>query len=116
MCHRGAESGIRAGIPEASLCFKCHATAPRTVRTAEWDRIAKAGRIGWVRVTSVPNHVMFSHQRHVRIAGLECASCHAGIATRATPPGRALMRLNMNTCLSCHTREGASEDCAACHR
>lgn len=116
VCHRGAETGERAGLPEASLCFKCHATAPRAVQPGVWDQAAKTGRIGWVRVTSVPDHVMFSHQRHVRIAGLECASCHADIGTRTTPPGRAPVRLNMDTCLSCHRREAASEDCAGCHR
>jgi hypothetical protein len=101
-CHRGVTSTARAGIPDAVFCAKCHTTLPRT--------------IAWVQVTRIPSHVMFSHRRHVALAGLDCASCHGEMRERRTPLGVAPVRLTMTTCLSCHRHEGAAEDCAACHR
>ncbi len=117
LCHRGAESSARAGIPQADTCTRCHATAPgRSVSDAAWNDVAAGKRIAWVQLTRIPDHVAFSHRRHTGPGQLACASCHGDMATRTAPPGRAPVRLVMTTCLSCHTREGASEDCAGCHR
>lgn len=102
VCHSGATTRARAGIPDGTFCARCHTAVPRT--------------IAWVQVTTIPTHVMFSHQRHVTIARLDCASCHGDMRERRTPPGAAATRIVMTTCLSCHRHEGAAEDCAACHR
>lgn len=102
VCHRGATTTARAGIPDAAVCAKCHTTTP--------------GSIAWIQVTHVPSHVMFSHRRHVTLARLDCVSCHGEMRERRTPPGIAAVRLTMATCVSCHRHEGATEDCAACHR
>jgi hypothetical protein len=113
VCHRGAATTARAGIPNDAMCAKCHSTIPgrTTASTAERDQPIK-----WVQVTHVPDHVMFSHRRHVTLAKLDCESCHGKVRDRMAPLGVAAVRLEMNTCLSCHRREGAAEDCAACHR
>ena len=117
VCHSGVTSGSRAGIPQGALCLRCHATAPaRGVPSAVWTDIAAGRPIAWRQVTQVPPHVNFSHRHHVTGGQLACASCHADIGTRTAPPPRAPVRLVMDTCLSCHRREGASEDCAECHR
>ena len=115
VCHDGATRGARAGIPEIALCTKCHATAPAGTAAA-WDAAVKRRTVGWVQVTQVPPHVMFSHRRHTTLGRLECASCHGEIRTRRTPVTTVDVRLTMQTCLSCHRHEGAAEDCAACHR
>ena len=115
-CHAGIETAQRAGFPAPAVCAKCHATAPATVPPADWERFKTTGVRFWKPVTSVPEHVMFSHRRHVALAGLACASCHGDIGTRTTPPARAPMRLVMSTCLACHRAEGAAEDCTGCHR
>jgi hypothetical protein len=115
VCHRGAASAVRAGIPDIHLCSKCHATPPGQ-SAAAWDAAVAGKAIAWVQVTHVPAHVMFSHRRHTAIGRLDCASCHGQMRGRTTPPGSADVRLVMNTCLSCHRHEGAAEDCAACHR
>lgn len=116
-CHRGAESSARAGIPQGDLCVKCHATAPRAKGAAErWAGITRGDRIAWTRINRLPEHVMFSHRRHVALGRLDCASCHGDLKNQAAPVGVVARRLNMQTCLSCHRRENASEDCAACHR
>lgn len=117
LCHQGAEAGVRAGIPQADTCTRCHATAPgRGISDAAWTGIASGKRIAWLRLTRVPDHVAFSHRRHTGPGQLACASCHGDIAQRTAPPSRVPVRLVMDTCLSCHKREGASEDCAGCHR
>jgi hypothetical protein len=117
VCHQGVESAAHAGLPEGTVCTKCHTTAPAGVTTdARWAQIARGEPVGWVRVTHLPDHVRFSHQRHTVLGTLECASCHADIGQRTAPPGVAPTRLVMSTCLSCHKHEGASEDCAGCHR
>jgi hypothetical protein len=113
VCHRGAATAAHAGIPNAALCAKCHSTIPGRAQAgaAQHDQ-----PIAWVQVTHVPDHVMFSHRRHVTLAKLDCESCHGKVRERTTPFGVAPVRLEMKTCLACHSREGASEDCAACHR
>ncbi len=116
VCHRGVEVGRRAGLPQSDVCVKCHATAPRVATAVQWTEASHGARLLWVRVSHVPDHVLFSHQRHVAIGRLDCRSCHADIGERSVPPGAVPMRLSMATCLSCHRQEGASEDCAACHR
>ena len=115
VCHKGAGASARAGLPDVAVCSKCHATAPAGTN-AVWDAAVSRKTIAWVQVTHVPEHVMFSHRRHTTLGGLQCESCHGDMKQRWVPPGRSLVRLNMTTCLSCHKREGAAEDCAACHR
>jgi cytochrome c7-like protein/class III cytochrome C family protein len=114
-CHRGAATAVHAGLPEITLCTKCHATAPPGTAAA-WDPAVTRKSVAWIQVTHVPEHVLFSHRRHTTLAGLDCASCHGPMRDRRTPPGVAPVRLVMTTCLSCHRHEGAAEDCAACHR
>jgi len=117
VCHAGVAEGARAGIPQGDLCIKCHATAPlRGVSEAAWTEVASGHRIAWRQLTQIPDHVRFSHRRHTVAGQLACASCHGDMTARTLPPGRVPVRLTMNTCLACHQREGASEDCAGCHR
>jgi len=115
VCHSGGETAIHAGIPDVATCTKCHATAPPGT-SAAWEAALSRKTIGWVQVTHVPDDVLFSHRRHTTIGGLQCVSCHGDMVQRVRPPGRSPVLLNMTTCLSCHRREGADEDCAACHR
>ena len=115
-CHIGIQTTARAGLPAPAVCAKCHATAPAAIPRSDWERLQAARGPVWTPVTRLQSHVMFSHRRHVALARLECASCHADIGTRPTLPGRAPVRLTMSTCLNCHRTEGASEDCAGCHR
>jgi hypothetical protein len=117
VCHRGAETGAHAGIPQSNVCTRCHATAPgQSIPAPAWADIAAGRPIAWRQVTRVPEHVMFSHRRHTTLGQLACASCHGDMTTRVAPVSAPATRIIMDTCLSCHKREGASEDCAGCHR
>ncbi len=115
VCHSGAATAARAGIPDVATCAKCHATPPAGTNGA-WDAAVSRKTIGWVQLTHVPDHVLFSHRRHVTIARLDCVSCHGEMRERLTPPPSAQVRHTMATCVSCHQHEGAAEDCLACHR
>jgi hypothetical protein len=116
VCHSGVERSQQAGFPSAAVCEKCHATGPASIAEADWEALLTRGSAFWRPVTDMPDHVMFSHRRHVVLAELDCTSCHAGIGQRATPPLRPPILLDMDTCLTCHQNEGASEDCSGCHR
>jgi len=115
VCHSGAASAAHAGIPDAPFCVRCHATAPAGTGAA-WDRGVAARSFNWVRLERLPDHVMFSHRRHVTLGRLACESCHGEMKTRTTPPTAAPRRLEMTTCLDCHRQQGITEDCNACHR
>jgi hypothetical protein len=115
-CHGGAETRAAATFPSGATCAKCHATPPRTVTQKTWDAMQGTDPARWKPVTHLADYVTFSHRRHVTLGGLACDSCHADIGQRTAPPPRTPMRLKMDTCLACHQREGASADCAACHR
>lgn len=118
LCHSGAETAARAGLPGLGLCARCHATAPRGFSNEQWPAAAQASADGapWIQVTRVPDHVFFSHRRHVAIAGLDCASCHSTVTEATEPLTRPARRLDMDGCLRCHRQENASDDCLACHR
>ena len=117
VCHRGAETGVRAGIPQGRVCANCHATPPGGVASpAAWAEMAGGRPIPWIRLARVPDHVAFSHRRHATLGRLGCASCHGEMTERRTPPAMVPVSLTMDACFSCHRREGVSEDCAACHR
>jgi c(7)-type cytochrome triheme protein len=117
-CHSGVMTGAQATLPSGDICIKCHAAKPASVSQASWQAIQQtAGQPpAWVPVTRLPQHVMFSHRRHVALGGLACESCHKDIGTSTAPPTRTPLRLEMKTCLACHQKEGANEDCAGCHR
>ena len=117
-CHTGAETEAFATIPDIETCLGCHEQAVTDSREEEKIReLARAGSgIPWIQVYEVPDHVYFSHARHVAIAELACEECHGEVKTREAPFTKPLVELSMDFCLDCHRERGASEDCIACHR
>ncbi len=126
VCHTGVLERAKAGTPSIQICKGCHeGEAPDKMgpsgATENTRRIsaaiAKGEELWWPRLYSLPDHLVFSHRRHVGIAGLECAQCHGAIASAKTLPDEPVARtLVMDGCLDCHTKKGASTDCFACHR
>lgn len=116
VCHAGVETAATATVPRLELCQRCHATPPAGFPGAVFAAGKDGAGAQWNPVTRLPRHVWFSHRRHVSSARLACASCHGEVGTNAELPGRPPVRLDMAACLSCHRREGVTEDCASCHR
>ncbi len=125
-CHAYAERGPVAGVPSMARCQGCHKFVKEDKDNAQLDQELKALRkvldegkpVEWARVHRVPDHVYFTHQRHVVTAKLECKECHGEVekmdAVRQVSP------LTMGWCLECHkkpqNKDKAPTDCWACHK
>lgn len=117
-CHTGTRDAAKAGIPNVRTCGLCHVPGtpnPETPPALE-QYISEMKEIPWHQVYQVPPHVRFSHQRHVRMAGLDCKVCHGEIGRTKRALTRQIIPLNMENCLDCHRREKVTTDCLACHR
>lgn len=112
-CHRGAETKDEPGMPSAGQCNLCHADldepkpADRRVATLFEGKDFKA-----VRASAQAPAIVFPHLRHVA-AGLDCAACHADVATNEDAVLLAPAR--MDDCFACHAERGVANDCATCH-
>lgn len=116
-CHRFAETGVRATIPNVEVCGECH-LEPMAGSLGEALLLAyleEETPIPWRKIYWVPNDVYFSHRRHVEIGGIDCATCHGAVAERETPLTRPLRPVTMKGCIDCHRRAGATHDCISCH-
>jgi predicted CXXCH cytochrome family protein len=116
-CHRYVMEQTFASIPAVEVCLECHEEALTDSREEEKIReFAKDGsEIPWIQVCEVPDHVFFSHRRHVSVAEIACKQCHGDVESRTEPLTRPLVDLSMDFCLDCHASSGASVDCVACH-
>jgi hypothetical protein len=117
-CHEGVREATHATLPGVETCIGCHEEA--VTDSSEEEKIrqyySRQEEIPWQRLFQVPDHVFFSHRRHVTVAALECATCHGDMALRTSPPEKAPMAISMDACLACHRERGASIDCVSCHR
>jgi mono/diheme cytochrome c family protein len=117
-CHFGAEKGKTAGIPSANVCMNCHKYIQGEADTSK-AKIAKIYKaldynpatqtygpnqkpIQWVRVHNLSDLSYFNHSQHVKVAGVECQTCHGsmqeqGMANQYAP-------LTMGWCIDCHRR------------
>lgn len=102
-CHPYVREEPFAGRPGGETCRMCH----RDDRPG--TRLAHA-------VQTLPEHVFFSHRRHVKVARIACTICHGELGATGSIPPRPPVEMSMEFCLSCHQAAGASEDCIACHR
>jgi len=116
-CHPFFNSQTFSGMPKLSACLECH-KEPIT-QSPEEEKIrqfAKKGQeIVWKRLYGQPDHVFYSHRRHVALGKLECQSCHGDIAQSEKPPSRPWVKMTMSWCMNCHTKSKVTNDCLACH-
>ena len=75
--------------------------------------------IPWVKVTTMPEYVRFTHKRHIK-RGFECKTCHGEVEKMDVVYKKE--RLNMGFCISCHEEHADNEehltqlkDCLTCH-
>jgi hypothetical protein len=125
-CHIYAERGPVAGVPSMARCQGCHKFVKEDKENAQLDQELKALRkvldegkaVEWARVHRVPDHVYFTHQRHVVTAKLACKECHGEVEKMEAV--RQVAPLTMGWCLECHqkpqNRTKAPTDCWACHK
>jgi hypothetical protein len=127
-CHVWAERTPIAGVPSMQRCQGCHKFVREDPEhpeiTAELKpllQILKEGTaVEWVRVTRVPDHVYFTHERHVR-AGVRCQECHGEVEKMEVV--RQVAPLTMGWCLACHHQKQREKtgrerltECITCHK
>jgi hypothetical protein len=125
-CHVYAERGPVAGVPSMSRCRGCHKFVKEDKERPRIDQalkelqrlLAEDRPVAWARVHRLPDHVYFTHQRHVVDAKLACRECHGDVDTMDVV--QQVSPLTMGWCLSCHQRPEnrgtAPTDCWACHK
>lgn len=123
-CHVGAERGKSAVIPSLSTCMNCHYNIqgvngkdpnyPKAVYDQEIAKIYSyigfnkdsqkyekdPTPIEWTRVHNLPDHVYFNHSQHVKVAGIECQTCHGQIQEMDVVQQQE--NLSMGWCVNCH--------------
>ena len=115
VCHPYARHSPNAGLAPASVCMGCHKfTAKDRPDIQKLTAEFVAGRpLTWVRNHRVPDHVYFSHQRHLA-KGLDCKECHGDVAAMGL--NHRVQDLKMGFCMECHRARQASIDCLTCHK
>lgn len=110
-CHAAAASktGSDDLLPGHSVCSECHdVTKTDECKTCHQASSPKLG----ARITSASP--IFSHERHLSKAKLQCAACHGDLdAVLLSEQTAHLPR--MADCMSCHRREHAKQECRTCH-
>ena len=113
-CHENKEPGELMGIPAAAKCMGCHKSvktdSPHIQKLAGFNEQKRP--VPWVRIYQIPSYVFFSHKAHLA-AGATCAECHGAVAEREVL--RREVPVNMGTCMECHQKRKASNDCTFCH-
>jgi len=103
-CHHTVEKSKHASIPGPYVCMNCHNAIKTT--SPNMDLIYKAVEndepIQWVRVHNLPDLAYFNHAQHVKVAGLDCTSCHGNIKEMEVVQQVSL--LTMGWCIDCHRK------------
>jgi predicted CXXCH cytochrome family protein len=117
-CHQSVEKAAAASLPGDDICMICHQAAlsdnPEEEKVRQYA--VKGQAIPWRRIYRLPEHVYFSHRRHVTVAGIACGQCHGAVASLTAPAPYPLVNQSMTWCLGCHRARGATQDCIHCHR
>ena len=116
-CHRTANNGVTAGLPDVQQCMFCHVVVQGNVAgRAEIERLqelwSNGQTIDWARVHRLPDHSRFPHDAHLQ-AGVPCATCHGAVEQMGL--ANQVRSLNMADCVGCHQETSAPTDCVACH-
>jgi hypothetical protein len=116
-CHRHYKTETFSGMPDTAVCLECH-KEPVT-QSPEEEKIrqfAKKGEeIPWKQIYREPDHVFYSHRRHVVLGKIECQICHGEIAQSEKPPTTPFVQMTMGWCMNCHAKKGVTNDCLVCH-
>lgn len=128
-CHSGADKSKSATIPSLNTCMNCHKyvqakdkyegkISPEIQKI--YDAIGFNGDtreyipghvqkpVEWVRIHNLPDLAYFNHSQHVKVAGLECQTCHGPVQEMDVVQQHST--LQMNWCVDCHNNRGINLD------
>jgi len=116
-CHPYYKTQNFSGLPDIAVCLECHkepvTKSPEEEKIRQFQK--KGEKIPWKQIYHEPDHVFFSHRRHVVLGKLPCQTCHGAIAKSERPPSKPWVTLSMSWCMNCHSRSKVTNDCITCH-
>ena len=147
LCHAFRDDGTFAGIPKLETCMECHddpefplGESPEEERFLK-EYVATETEIPWLIYSKQPDCVYFSHIAHVKMANMDCRTCHGDLDKTDNLPvyqenrisgysrniyGKNIIghkthpwdKMKMDDCGDCHIAEGYEEDnaCFVCHK
>ena len=81
-CHFFREDGTYSGAPKLAQCVQCHEEAnsedPEEIKFVE-QYVKKEREVPWLVYSRQPDCVFFSHAAHVKMADMDCVTCHGPI-------------------------------------
>ena len=122
-CHEGLFEAESLSLPKVGQCLDCHkdAKADHPYKTL-YTELRDPEQRPWTAIARQPDHVFFSHTRHVDVAELECTTCHREMMDRVSIANHR-DPMSMTACIDCHETQNAQSaawravfDCVACHR
>jgi hypothetical protein len=132
-CHFFREDGTYSGVPKLEQCIDCHEEIqgdnPDEIKFVE-EYVSKGREVPWLVNSRQPDNVFFSHAAHVKVAEMECVTCHGPIGeseslkvyeyNRITGYSRDIWgksiggfkkntwdRMKMDDCAECHEKDTA---------
>jgi hypothetical protein len=128
-CHFFREDGSFAGVPKIEQCALCHdevlgESEDEAILVEEY--IYKDKEIPWLIYSKQPDCVFFSHAAHVKMAKMDCKTCHGPIGeseslktyeeNRITGYSRDIWGKNISGIRKNEWDRMKMDDCAACHK
>jgi hypothetical protein len=114
-CHEYIDKSKIAGIPSVQKCMECHEDV-----AGEKEEIKKLTKywkdkkpIPWIKVHNLPDHVYFTHKRHIK-KNIDCSACHGDVKNMTI--AKQVRSLKMGWCVKCHKKNNAPIDCLTCHK
>ncbi len=141
-CHYFREDGSFSGVPKLTKCVECHEEAmgenPEEAKLIS-EYVEPQKEIPWLIYSRQPVCVFFSHAAHIKMAEMECVTCHGPVGesehTRPyqynplTKYSRNIWgwniaglkknswdRMKMDDCAECHEKHGTNQACFVCHK
>ncbi len=115
-CHVNVEKSKHASVPAVGTCMNCHnAILTQSPHIQKLKKVWEMdGRMPWVKVHMLPDHVQFNHAPHV-LKGVACQTCHGPI--QEMPVVYQQEDLSMGWCVNCHRKpeHNAPINCSTCH-
>ena len=116
-CHVYYKVQAFSGLPDIAICLECHkepvTKSPEEEKIRQFEK--KGKEIPWKQVYREPDHVFYSHRRHVVLGKIPCQACHGNIAQSEKPPSKPWVSMTMSWCMNCHAKNKVTNDCLACH-
>jgi len=141
-CHFFREDGTYSGVPTLAQCIDCHEEVngedPEEEKFVA-QYVAKGREVPWLVYSRQPDCVFFSHAAHVKMANMDCVTCHGNIGeseslkvyqkNRISGYSRDIWgeniagikrnswdRMKMDDCAECHQRNKVNQASVQTHR